>query len=211
VDIAVSRLWSSAPRQWFGNDSAVCKFLNDYGALPALLPALGVLPVFLLRPLRPDMKPLCRPALYFMLAYLLGPGLLVNGVLKHSWARARPKDIVEFGKKQAYEPVFLHVEGSNGRSFPSGHASAAFFLCSLGFASSLWGSRRGMWAGLVLGVIWGVLVGWSRIASGAHFLTDVLWSAALVNGVNLAVLRLFARWEKRAPAPHAGGTLATVG
>lgn len=210
VDLAVSRLWSDGPRQWFGNDSAVCKLLNDYGALPALLLALGAWAVFLLRPLRGDMRPLCRPALYLILTYVLGPGLLVNGVLKHSWSRARPKDIVEFGRKQAYEPVFSHVEGSDGRSFPSGHASAAFFICSLGFASSLWGSRRGMWAGLALGVIWGILVGWSRIASGAHFLTDVLWSAALVNGVNLVVLRFFARWNERLPATQSRGAFALI-
>jgi membrane-associated PAP2 superfamily phosphatase len=133
-------------------------------------------------------------ALYIVLAFLLGPGLLVNGMLKHSWSRARPKDLAEFGKKEPYEMVLTRVDGSIGRSFPSGHASAAFFLCSLGFAAGVWGTRQGMWAGLTSGIAWGVLVAWSRVASGAHFLSDVLWSAALVNAVNfLALVPFLAR------------------
>jgi membrane-associated PAP2 superfamily phosphatase len=112
-------------------------------------------------------------------------------MLKHSWSRARPKDLVEFGKKEPYEMVLTNVDGSLGRSFPSGHASAAFFLCSLGFAAGVWGTRQGMWAGLALGLVWGAFVAWSRVASGAHFLSDVLWSAALVNVVNFLVLLPF--------------------
>ncbi|OAI56772.1 hypothetical protein AYO49_03665 [Verrucomicrobiaceae bacterium SCGC AG-212-N21] len=137
------------------------------------------------------MRHLAPAALYILLAFLLGPGLLINGVLKHSWSRARPREVVEFGGKRPYEGVFFQVKGSLGRSFPSGHASAAFILSTLGFAAALWGTRQGMWAGLLLGALWGALVGWSRVASGAHFVSDVMWSAVLVTCVNFVTLLPF--------------------
>jgi membrane-associated phospholipid phosphatase len=53
-------------------------------------------------------------------------------------------------------------------------------------------------------------VGWSRIASGAHFLSDVLWSAALVNVVNFLVLIPFlvgGKWNHR---PRRTASMAAV-
>jgi membrane-associated PAP2 superfamily phosphatase len=194
TDLAFSHLWWHPPRIWYGDRSAVCWFLNGIGAWPGVLLAVGALGVLVMSLVRKRWRRFTQPALYLVLAFLLGPGLLVNGMLKHGWSRARPKDLVEFGKKEPYEMVLTNVERSIGRSFPSGHASAAFFLCSLGFASALWGTRQGMWAGLALGVVWGTLVAWSRVASGAQFLSDVLWSAALVNAVNfLALVPFLAR------------------
>lgn len=190
-DMAFSRLWWHGPRAWFGDKSATCWLLNEFGPVPGVLLAGIALVVLLVSRFRVSMRHLSLPALYLVLSFLIGPGLLVNGVLKHSWSRARPKELKEFGRKSVYEPVLTHVEASQGRSFPSGHASAAFFLCSLGFASALWGSREGMWGGLLLGCGWGCLVAWSRVASGAHFLSDVMWSAALVNTVNFAALLPF--------------------
>jgi len=203
-DLAFSRLWWCPPHLWFGDRSVVCWFLNHYGAWPGVLLAVGALVVFAASLARKKQRHLMLPALYVMLTFLLGPGLLVNGVLKHSWSRARPRDVVEFGRKERYEPVLTTVEGSHGRSFPSGHVSAAFFLCSLGFASGVWGTRQDMWAGLALGAAWGALVAWSRIASGAHFLTDVLWSATFIGAVNFLVLLPFMAYRR----PKAMETIA---
>lgn len=198
VDMATAKVWWHTPRMWYGMRSALCQALNDYGPTPAALLAIGAGLAGLAAIFRKSWRHLGPPALYLVLAYLLGPGLLVNGLLKHSWNRARPKDVVEFGGHQHYEQVFYHDPASIGRSFPSGHASAAFYLCSLGFAAAVWGRRENMYTGLALGVAWGVLVSWSRVASGAHFLSDVFWSAALVNVVNAGVLAAMIPWSKPA-------------
>jgi membrane-associated PAP2 superfamily phosphatase len=197
ADVAFSRIWWHPPHKWFGDRSVVCWFLNEFGAWPGVLLAIGALVVFLVALLRKSQRRLAAPALYLVAAFLLGPGLVVNGMLKHTWERARPRALTEFRGKLPYEMVLTHVDGSTGRSFPSGHASAAFYLCALGFAASVWGTRQGEWAGLALGIAWGGLVGWSRIASGAHFLSDVLWSAALVNTMNFIVLIPFLIRERR--------------
>ncbi|OAI56431.1 hypothetical protein AYO49_04335 [Verrucomicrobiaceae bacterium SCGC AG-212-N21] len=131
------------------------------------------------------------PSLYVVLAFLVGPGLVVNGIFKHGWDRARPKALVEFGMKAPHGTGDSNLAGSHGRSFPSGHASTAFYLSCLGCVAARWGTPKGMAVCLPLGLVWGGLVGWSRIASGAHFLSDMLWSAALVNLVNFLVLLPF--------------------
>ncbi len=195
IDLSLSRLWWHTSGQWFGKRSAVCDFLNDFGPLPGLALALGGLLTGVVACILPRQRHLAAPALYFVLAFLLGPGLVVNGIMKHTWARARPKDTVTFGGRQHHEKVLTHEPASLGRSFPSGHASTAFYLCSLGFASAAWGQRRHMYSGLAVGVTWGLLVGWARIASGAHFLSDILWSGAVVTLVNGALLVVMLRWH----------------
>ncbi len=194
ADLAVSRAWWQSGRHWFGNRSVVCGFLNDLGPYPAVVLAAGAAVLGVAALLWSRWRHLGAPALYLVLAFLLGPGLLVNGIMKHTWDRARPKDVIPFGGRQHYETVLTHEPASQGRSFPSGHASAAFYLCSLGFASAGWGRRRHVRSGLVLGAAWGALVGWSRIASGAHFLTDILWSATVVTLVNGVLLTIMVRW-----------------
>jgi lipid A 4'-phosphatase len=120
------------------------------------------------------------PATFVALALLIGPGLLVNGVLKSSWGRPRPNSVVELGgfepHRRSFEPgadPVIH------RSFPSGHASIGFFLMVPAFV--FYRRRRGLYYGLIVwGLLFGVLMSSARIAQGSHFLTDVLWSAGLV-------------------------------
>lgn len=48
---------------------------------------------------------------YLLLVIALGPGLLVNAVLKEQWGRARPSQVAEFGGSAAYTPVWLPSDG----------------------------------------------------------------------------------------------------
>lgn len=207
LDLTTAKVWWQGPKKWFGSGSALCELLNDFGPTPGALLAAGGAVVGLASIRWKPWRRMGPPALYLVLAYLFGPGLLVNGVLKHTWNRARPKDVAEFGGRQQYEKVFLHHPSSNGRSFPSGHASATFYLCSLGFAAAVWGNRKHVAGLLFVGVVWGALVSWSRVASGAHFLSDVFWSAALVNLVNACVLVAMIPWKRRSDPEMAAGAL----
>src|SRR3954470_7941156 len=114
LDMAFSRVWWHPPHMWFGDKSTVCWFLYHFGPWPGILLACGALVACLIAMARPSQRRLALPALYFVLAFLLGPGLVVNGVFKHSWSRARPNDLAEFGKKLPYEMVLTHVDGSTG-------------------------------------------------------------------------------------------------
>lgn len=112
-----------------------------------------------------------RTVIYLLLVLSLGAGLIVNVILKDGFGRARPRNAVEFGGSQQFTAAFqLSAQCAANCSFASGDASGAFF--SLAFALAL-GRRR---AAFVAAGVYGALVSFSRIAAGAHFLSDTIVS-----------------------------------
>jgi lipid A 4'-phosphatase len=112
-----------------------------------------------------------RKLLYLFAVLILGAGLIVNAVLKDQLGRARPRDIAEFGGSRQFTPAYvLSRECARNCSFPTGDGAAAFF--SLAVASVL-RRRRALF---VAGISLGVAVSLSRIAAGAHFLSDTVVS-----------------------------------
>ena len=107
-------------------------------------------------------------------AFLLGIALtaVVVLIIKFSVRRRRPEG--EWGK--IYRKADPH-------SFPSGHAARAMMLAVLGLALGP------AWFGMLLAV-WAPLVGLARVATGLHFVSDVLagWLlGALMGWVTLQV------------------------
>jgi len=123
-----------------------------------------------------------RPyAVLVLLSVVLGAGLLANALFKDHWHHPRPRDIVEFDGPLHY--VSLPVIGSEiGASFPCGHCTVGF-LYAAGWW--IWRRQRPGWAALSLavGLVVGALLGAGRMAAGAHFLSDIVWSALLAFGV----------------------------
>jgi len=111
---------------------------------------------------------------------VIGPGLIINAVFKDHWDRPRPRDVVEFSGALHYTPAPWRGEG--GSSFPCGHCSVGFLYASGWW---IWKRRRRGWAraSLALGLAVGSVQGLGRMAAGAHFLSDVIWSALLALGL----------------------------
>ncbi|HYB33250.1 MAG TPA: phosphatase PAP2 family protein [Steroidobacteraceae bacterium] len=122
-----------------------------------------------------------RCAVLLLLAVAIGPGLLANGVFKDHWQHPRPRDLIEFGGVLHYVPSPL-IGSEGGASFPCGHCTVGFLY---GAGWWMWKRRRRRWAyvSLALGLTLGALLGAGRMAAGAHFLSDVIWSALLAFGV----------------------------
>jgi lipid A 4'-phosphatase len=119
----------------------------------------------------------------------LGPGLVVNGVLKDHWGRPRPRETVNFGGQASYQAPFV-ISDKGGKSFPCGHCSVAFAFCGL----ALWlYDRRKKWAWfiLILSILGGLVVGLARVAVGAHYFSDVLVSGFAVFWVAWLLVTLF--------------------
>ena len=115
-----------------------------------------------------------RAIAYVFLTFALGPGLLVNGLLKEFIGRARPKDIVEFGGDKLFSTAFLPANQCLGNcSFVSG--DVAFVAATLAFALLLrsWQRQALVWLCLALTT----LTAYYRMAAGAHFLSDVTLGA----------------------------------
>lgn len=130
-----------------------------------------------------------RNALIFVVAALvIGPGILVNTVLKDHWGRARPFQTTEFGGTRSFTAAPLPADQCmRNCSFVSGHAALGFSL--VGFALLLPAARRrdqAIGAALALGA----LIGLGRIAAGHHFLSDVVDAGLIV----VATSWLLHRW-----------------
>ena len=142
-----------------------------------ILIGLGTL-VFGLAGRRTDLK---WAGIFLLLSVVIGPGLIVNFLFKDHWGRPRPRDIVEFSGTSHYvAPLVPSSEGCT--SFPCGHCSVGFLY---GAGWWIWRRRRPHWArsALVVGLIAGFGQGLGRMAAGAHFLSDVVWSGLLALGI----------------------------
>jgi lipid A 4'-phosphatase len=134
-----------------------------------------------------------------LLAVVIGPGLIGNALLKDHWQHPRPRDLIELGGSMHYVPSPL-IGHEGGASFPCGHCTVGF-LFGLGW----WIFRhRPRWAAVSLaaGLTIGTLLGVGRMAAGAHFLSDVIWSALLAWGVTHTLYYHVLRLE-----PPAGPTV----
>jgi lipid A 4'-phosphatase len=146
-------------------------------------PAIGLaflgLVIFIANAWRPGRQQRTRQGAFLVLLLLLGPGLFVNVIFKDHWGRPRPREVTEFsGKKQFLQPWQRGIDGQ-GRSFPSGHASAAFYMISPYFIHRR-KNRRLAYSWLAAGITFGILMSIARISQGGHFLSDNLWAFGFV-------------------------------
>lgn len=114
---------------------------------------------------------------FVVLALALGPGLMVNGVFKEGFGRARPAQVVEFGGTKTFTPPFVITnQCETNCSFVCGHASAGFFFVSVALVVRREWQKRVFWSGVALGGLLGIV----RIVQGGHFTSDVIFSFVAV-------------------------------
>lgn len=178
-DISLAGLFYSQSRGWFLEDVWIVEFLHRFGAVPALIVSFGALCVFVGGLKSKTLSRSRKTALYCVLVFAIGSGLVVNLLLKNQWGRPRPNQIEAFGGEKEYLPVWAKGDCQTCKSFPCGDASAGFFFLFLFFA--LRRTSRPAAAGfLILGIGYGGLLGLCRMARGAHFASDVIWSGGIM-------------------------------
>ena len=101
-----------------------------------------------------------------LLAATVVGATLLNTVLKAVFQRTRPD-------------FWEHLVTENSYSFPSGHAMASMSIAA-SLAVIAWTSRW-RWAAIILGSVYVLVVGASRMYLGVHFPSDILagWCVAL--------------------------------
>ena len=121
-----------------------------------------------------------RAAAFVVTALALGPGLVVNTLLKDHWGRPRPSTIAEFFGPNSYVRALIPSDQCLVNcSFPSGHAALGFWMVA--FALLVPGRWRR--PAVMAALLFGGLVGLVRIAQGGHFLSDVAFSGVIVVGL----------------------------
>lgn len=120
-----------------------------------------------------------KAALYLLLAVLIGPMVLANGVFKDNWGRARPVQIEQFGGTKTFTTVAKPADQCERNcAFVSGDAAGGFAFIAPALLLPLAWRRRGVLAGIGIGLLFGV----NRIWQGGHFLSDVLFAGYVVGG-----------------------------
>jgi membrane-associated PAP2 superfamily phosphatase len=199
---AVSALFIAFPNI----DTAVAGLFHDASGFPAsrmagliklrrlgdqlvMLVLIGLVASWIAKivwPLRPiAIRP--RTTLFLLASLILGPGLVVNGLLKSFSGRPRPIQVDLFGGN---EP-FVHAWSFAGQcasncSFVAGEASSAMWLLALAFLAP---KPLRLWFAIPLGLL-ALALSVNRMAFGGHFLSDVMISWGLTLLVILLLYRV---------------------
>jgi lipid A 4'-phosphatase len=173
------------------------KALYDWGVYPGLILGVGGLIVWGASFFWLKLEHWRDQGLFYGLLLIVGPGILVNGVLKPYWGRPRPNNVIEFGGQREFLPVWVPGYGQEESSFPSGHASMGFYLTAPAFVYYRRRPRLAM-AFLLLGLVSGSVIGLARMVAGGHFPSDVVWAGGFIYFVALAIaapLRFGREWS----------------
>lgn len=161
-----------------------------YVAVPWVGRALGLLALLLVLLRGWPAPPWRRRWLLLGLATWLGVGVVVNGVLKEGWGRARP--VAVLSGEAVFTPALRPTAQCRSNcSFVSGHAATGFVWGAMGLFSGPARRRRWLITGWALGVGLGLL----RMAQGAHFFSDVLYSGLAIWACNLLIRAVWLRWR----------------
>ena len=193
-------------------DLQVASFFHDFAAQPgghrfdqvidavrqvgplvivaATAPAVVTLVMKIFWPLRPTLIS-TRAALFLIASLALGPGLLVNVVLKEGWARPRPGMVTEFGGDYAFMP-WWDPRGTcdSNCSFVSGETSSAVWMTAPATLAPP------PWRYVALGTagVYSIAFAFMRMLTGGHFLSDVIFAAIFTGLVIWTVHGILFRW-----------------
>jgi len=177
-DLQLEAIFYSSENGWFAKDLSFWIALYNYASIPAFVLSLISTLILIAGFLNFRLKKFRKISLLILLTLAIAPGLFVNLVFKNNWGRTRPLDIVEFGGTMPYYGA-LQPSLDKGKSFPSGHASIAFFLFVPYFFLRKTNRKIALFF-LQLGLCYGTLVGIGRMVQGGHFASDVIWSCGMV-------------------------------
>jgi lipid A 4'-phosphatase len=194
-DIAIARLfWDPETHRFPYASKALPNILRDLADWLVWLILIAANGALLLKLVFPRRKMLMRPtvALFLIVTYALGPGLITNGILKPVWSRARPVSIEQFNGHQHFTPWWKPGgECKRNCAFVSGDASALVWLLAPASVAPP-AVRPVALAGATV-----IAVGLSgmRVVFGRHFFTDVVFGGVVSLLVIVLCHRLIFRLE----------------
>jgi len=164
--------------EWTLGEIPFWKYLYKWGTIPAALVVFTALTLYCLSWSLDRFRLWRKVFLFIVLTAVIGPGIITNGLLKEYWGRPRPREVIELGGRNAFEPVLTIDPASEGLSFPCGHATMGFLF--MGGYFLLRRHRAGLARGFLLGgLTLGSLMGVARMVQGGHFFTDAVWAGLI--------------------------------
>lgn len=178
-DRQVAKMFIGSDGLWPGIDRYPWNILYSWAPVPGLLIAGCAFVTLIAGFFSLRLKKWRMEAVFLLLLLAIGPGLIVNVLLKDQLGRARPREIIECGGTHPYTEFWEKGTTGANSSFPSGHASIAFYTLAPWFILRD-KKRRPAGGFLAFGIGFGLAVGLARMLQGGHFLSDVLWAGGIV-------------------------------
>ena len=178
IDIYLSSLFYGADERFvLQSYYLTTRFVREF-VLPAIILYLLLFPaISLYLPLKKiyfnfSLKKI--DVLFIFLSFSFNLLIVVNLILKNTWGRARPNDILQLGGEGSFTPWFQISDSCiRNCSFVSGDASVGFSIIALFFITK---KTLYLWLSLFFGLLFGTI----RILEGGHFISDVLISGFLI-------------------------------
>ena len=194
LDLTLAALfWDPASRRWrpFDWPSGIVRDLAAWLIALVAAPAFIALLVKLILPRRPMWLP-GRAVVLMISTLALGPGIVVNVILKDNSGRPRPQYVTEFGGKEKFLPWWdLRGDCDKNCSFVAGEPSGAFWtMAPAAVAPPHWRA-----AAYGAAIVFGAAVGVLRMSLGGHFFTDVVFGGVVVFVLIWLVHGLLYRWR----------------
>ena len=134
-----------------------------------------------------------RAILFLTATLALGPGLLVNVVLKDHWGRSRPIDVTQFGGPEHFVPWWdPRGDCPNNCAFVSGDVSGAFWTIAPAILTPPPLRAVAVGAALTLGTGMAIM----RVMAGAHFVSDVIFAGVFTFLIIWLMHGLIYRWPR---------------
>ena len=192
VDMAGASPFIGTPPHWDSRSWFWVEWINLYVPTVFRLALLAALSTLVFFALKKTQLPWRLPLAFIVIAGTLGPGAVVNMGFKENWQRARPYQVQEFGGSKLFtRATVITDQCDNNCSFVSGHVSCGFFLATLMLVHR---RRATRWA--VVGLASGLIIGFSRMSAGAHWLSDVLWAGPITLLCSWVVWKCLLRFYK---------------
>ena len=138
-----------------------------------------------------------RGKMFLPAAYTLAASVCVLMsvcTIKTLWGRVRLRELVNMNSLESFTPWYHPKFFSGSHSFPSGHTAHATLLMML----PTWLSGKGLKyrpALTALCMVFVALMAFSRLAAGAHFLSDILFGFLIAFGITEVSKKCYARHE----------------
>lgn len=197
VDLRVAQFFFDPSRNRFPGDSHSVGIFREKGFVALATCGAAIIIAVVTRLLRKKEVVSMRAVLFLVSTLVLGPGLLVNGILKEHWDRPRPAQVKQFGGKLDYVN-WWDPRGTCTRncSFVSGEVSSAAWM----FAPAMLAPPQWQVAAYAAASVFTVIISVARMVPGRHFLTDALFATLLTLILIWGVHWLIFKW-RRPPDP----------
>ena len=192
LDLDFQRLWyNTGTKKWWltAEEFQATRWLWYGGAKKAISIFAGVCGFVLLLSIFLEKVKIWRKCCVLLLLSLLFVPLLVGAGKKVTNVYC-PNQLAEFNGTYEQHRMFEILQGERalepqGRCFPAGHCSGGYALMMLFFALPF---PRYRYAGLLIGLTVGSLMGGYQIVRGEHFLSDTLSTICWAWMINLVIV-----------------------